>query len=70
MSRVGHVSQSEVTDAISLLERFNLIGLVANNDRSISFSSYPYTQQQPNYSIQYEPTATLSEAKILPKTNN
>lgn len=68
VSRIGLVSQSEVTDAIALLERFNLVGLVANGDRSANFSSYPYTQL-PNRSIPYEPTTTLSKTKILPKTN-
>jgi capsular exopolysaccharide synthesis family protein len=42
VTRIGQVSQTEVIDALSLLERFNLIGVVANGDRPSNFLSSPY----------------------------
>ncbi|MEM7770027.1 MAG: hypothetical protein AAF327_05895, partial [Cyanobacteria bacterium P01_A01_bin.37] len=66
VSRFGHVSQSELTDAISLLERFNLIGLVANDDRTVNLSSYSYAQISQN-SSQYEITATSSKFNLVSK---
>lgn len=37
---LGQVSKAEVSDALSLLQRFNLIGIVANGDRSLRRPPY------------------------------
>ncbi|MEO1148265.1 MAG: polysaccharide biosynthesis tyrosine autokinase [Cyanobacteria bacterium J06638_22] len=42
---LGQVSKAEVSDALSLLQRFNLIGIVANGDRSLRRP--PYAQPNP-----------------------
>jgi capsular exopolysaccharide synthesis family protein len=39
---LGQVSKAEVSDAVSLLQRFNLIGIVANGDRSLRRSPYAH----------------------------
>ena len=63
VGRINLITQSELMEAMAMLGKFNVIGIIANEGKKVKDSSTPYGEQYGNssFEVYQQPVAEVQE---------